>query len=369
PSGNQKTSSNLPNIYYIILDGYARSDIHKEIYKYDNSELINYLKEKKFYIASKSRSNYCYTNLSLPSSLNFMYLDDIISNTDNQFYKTNIINYHRENNRVFRFLKTLGYKTIIFYTGNTSVERINSDIILCPMMPINEFQWSLISYTPLEEIIGKHLFSLENLHRHRVLYCFDNIPDTTDMKSPFIVFAHILCPHPPFVFGENGEKVNNVKINFFDATLYRDEAHETQEEYIEKYRNQSKFTSKKIIKTIDDILTRSNTLPIIIIQADHGSGAFFDETSLENANLKERFSILNAYYFPNNNYKHLYDTITPVNSFRVIFNTYFNCQYKLLKDKNYYSTTKDIFNFIDVTDKIDNKKTTVELQSPEVYWK
>ena len=41
-----------PDIYYIILDGHARSDILKELYDYDNSEFINYLTGKGFYVAS-----------------------------------------------------------------------------------------------------------------------------------------------------------------------------------------------------------------------------------------------------------------------------------------------------------------------------
>jgi hypothetical protein len=65
----------LPDIYYIILDGYARSDILRDIYDYDNSDFIDELSSRGFYIAAESRSNYTQTDLSLVSSLNFEYLD------------------------------------------------------------------------------------------------------------------------------------------------------------------------------------------------------------------------------------------------------------------------------------------------------
>ena len=46
------------------------------------------------------------------------------------------------------------------------------------------------------------------------------------------------------------------------------------------------------------------------------------------------FSNLNAFYFPNKDYSRLYDSISPVNTFRVVLNTYFNAQLPLLKDSS-----------------------------------
>jgi hypothetical protein len=46
--------------------------------------------------------------------------------------------------------------------------------------------------------------------------------------------------------------------------------------------------------------------------------------------------ILNAYYFPEAK-PNLYPSITPVNSFRLLFDTYFGADYKLLDDVSYYS--------------------------------
>ena len=49
-----------------------------------------------------------------------------------------------------------------------------------------------------------------------------------------------------------------------------------------------------------------------------------------------RFNILNAYYLPDIDIGILYPHITPVNSFRVVFNQYFGTDFELLKDKNYF---------------------------------
>ena len=61
----------------------------------------------------------------------------------------------------------------------------------------------------------------------------------------------------------------------------------------------------------------------------------------------------NAYYLPNKGSDMLYKSITPVNTFRVIFNHYFKTRYELLEDKNYFSNAKkERYRFIDVTDKV-----------------
>jgi hypothetical protein len=64
-------------------------------------------------------------------------------------------------------------------------------------------------------------------------------------------------------------------------------------------------------------------------------------------------SILNAYYFSDGPPRELYDSITPVNTFRVVFNHYFNANMPLLKDNCAISIFKTPYYLIDVTDKTD----------------
>ncbi len=107
----------------------------------------------------------------------------------------------------------------------------------------------------------------------------------------------------------------------------------TQQEYINGYRDQVEYVDKAMEKVITDILSHSTPAPIIIIQGDHGPGAYLDWNSVEKTNLDERMSILNAYYFPGGHSGSLYASITPVNSFRVLFNEYFGMDYPLLADR------------------------------------
>jgi hypothetical protein len=129
----------------------------------------------------------------------------------------------------------------------------------------------------------------------------------------------------------------------------------SQEDYIKGYRNQVKYISGLIIHTIEEILNKSSKKPIIIIQGDHGPGVMFDFESLENTNINERMSILNAYYFPDQNYVDLYNEISPVNTFRIILNNKLFTATKLLEDKNFFVTLDQPYNFIEITDSLNNK--------------
>jgi hypothetical protein len=66
--------------------------------------------------------------------------------------------------------------------------------------------------------------------------------------------------------------------------------------------------------------------------------------------LRESISILNAYYLPGVDSSQLYDSISPVNTFRLIFNTYFGEDYELLDDRTYYSPYWQPYDFYDVTE-------------------
>jgi hypothetical protein len=61
--------------------------------------------------------------------------------------------------------------------------------------------------------------------------------------------------------------------------------------------------------------------------------------------------ILNAYYLPGTGQAGLYPSITPVNSFRVVFNAYFGTDLPILPDRSYIFTNQlHLYDFRDITD-------------------
>jgi len=343
----------LPNIYYIILDGYGRSDVLKEIYQFDNSNFLDYLNQKGFYVAEKSRANYAQTLLSLASSLNLRYLgrqDDLNPQTDDHRPLIRMI----QHNQVIRFLKQFGYVSVGFVPNIKELEMLEFDFTIKNRFGLNEFQIALTEITPIYLFLNKYTKAYNPFqnHRERTIYLFDHLGKISRrIKSPAFVYAHILIPHPPFVFGPNGEEVPthmDFSQSLGDGSSFI-EAGGSREEYLHNYKNQAVFATKKIQETLDRILSNTTRPAVIILQADHGPGSGLDWRDPAHTNFKERLSILNAYYFPGHtDYPNLYNSVSPVNSLRILFNLYFNTHFELLQDESYFSTWDRPYQFIPV---------------------
>ena len=293
----------MPNIYYIILDSYPDKEEMKSIIGFDNSDFINYLRMKGFFVANKSRSNYNFTKLSIASTLNMNFLP-MLKIADNTYELKQKIVFSKaiEKSEVISFLKSLGYRYIDLSIWNNRFYNI-------------DFTGSLLLMTPLSAPrIGNYICGL--LLKNYVLDTLDKLERLTAPDEPFFVYAHIYIPHFPAMFDENGDTPSFFKSD--KKTLYLE---------------QLKYTNKRIKKIIDSILLNSKKKPVIIIQGDHGINSL---TGDRDKNIRLRTSILNAAYIPESKKNVFYDGMTSVNTFRIIFNRYFGTDLKLLPDITYY---------------------------------
>lgn len=346
---------NPPDIYYIIVDGYGRADILEEVYNHDNSEFTEFLRQKGFFVADKSRSNYCRTSFSLPSSLNMTHLDDMARTMGPRSNDRSALLRMIRHNRVMNILKSIGYKTVSFASGIESTEITNVDHYMSGLWGLSEFENILLITTPFPKVLGK-LFSQYDAHRKRLSYTLENLPKTPDDGSPRFVFAHLMAPHPPFVFDENGNELKNPRSFSFADGSHFCEAGGTREEYQRNYPRYMKWLNRELRKTINALLADPADQPVIILQGDHGPGSEVVWSDVETSNVAERISILNAYYLPGRECDGLYDGITPVNSFRIIFNCYFETDFELLEDKSFFSLWDTPFDLIDVTKQLSDDK-------------
>ncbi len=187
-------------------------------------------------------------------------------------------------------------------------------------------------------------------HRQRVNDIFRTLGEVGTWEGHYFVFAHVISPHPPFIFGSNGEPITPpYPFTLADASDFLKFG--TREEYLQGYVNQVQYVNQMLERTLREILASSNPAPIIIIQGDHGPGAFFNQQSLADTYLPERTSILNAYYVPPAVALDLYPEITPVNSFRLIFKDVFGANVDLLPDHTYFieSDSSPIDELIDLS--------------------
>ena len=344
-----------PDVYYIVLDGYGREDVLQELYGFENREFIKYLYEKGFIVPENSHSNYPKTVLSVASTLNMGYIQSITPGLQDSNYwwlMSPLIN-HSE---VRAILEQAGYKTVAIASDWSITNNPTVDYYLKPLpFHLSDFEGFLLSSTPLGALSSvlrsvAYMPSID-AHRRLVVYNFETlskIPD--DIQGPKFVFAHIVSPHPPFVFDRDGNPIDpGYPFNFNDANDFPG----TPEEYRNGYIGQVEYVNRQLEQVIDTLIEKSVVPPIIILQADHGPGLLVDFRSAKNTCIKERFSVFAAYYMPGVTPEPIPEDITPINIFRIVFNQYFESGLPLLENSYYYyKDTVYIYRAVDVSNRI-----------------
>ncbi len=346
-----------PDIYLIILDGYARSDVMKEIYGFDNKPFIDRLERRGFFVARQSVSNYCQTQLSLASTLNADYLDQLLEpGTHDTLALSDLI----KKNRVADQLRSRGYRTISFATGFEPTEMPDADEYLAPGPGHSPFNDMLLSMTPLSPIFADARWNDRfSESRARTLYTLDRLPSIARIPGPTFTFAHILSPHPPFLFGPNGEDVSPRQFTpGWEINHNVTDARNGKPEYVKRsYRNQASFLTDRVDRAIDQILKQSSEPPVIILQSDHGAWLNYHPNDAEATDLRERFSTLNAILIPGKpKIEGLNDQALSVNTFRIVLNNVFGTTMPLLGSRSYFSTVLEPLELIDITERLHSEK-------------
>jgi hypothetical protein len=350
-----------PDIYYMIFDRYAGPKSLAEQYHFDNSKFLNFLNDKGFYVAKEAKTNYPKTFLSVGSSIDMKYLDELTTKTNGgASADESLATPYIQNGTAIRFLRDRGYYMVNIgpktWTPTSSNPYADKNFIIqkgtYPYVDIftTGFLNTTLAAPVLSRVFHNPLDVSEdpnnNEHRKVEVYELGAIKEASKIKGPKFVFMHVLIPHDPFVFDQNCQPINEKQVD--------------QHTQVQNYLNQLRCANTKIEDTVNTILKNSKRPPVIILQSDEGpfpmkkpisedqSWATADTTAL-----REKFPILNAYYFPGKKTDDLYQSITPVNSFRVLFNTYFGTNYSLLPDKNYiFQDEKNYYKFTDVTDRV-----------------
>ena len=344
----------MPDIYYIILDGYGREDVLKDVYDFDNAGFLSFLEEHGFFVAGQSRANYAQTVLSLASSLNMEYLGEVAEDVGESSQNVRPLARLVRHNQVRRLLEGLGYTVVALSTGYRRTELEDADLFLrAPEAGLTTLESLLIETSGLMTVYDlSPLLSFHPAypgylsHRSRTLFSLRELEEMARIAGPKFVFVHIVIPHPPFVFGDDGQEVvQNQFYELGDASDYLGGS----TEYIQRYTAQLEFLNPQIEQVIEKIISSSGVPPIIIIQGDHGPAAHLNwsKPPLE-SDLRERMTILSAYHLPGVDTQAISNSISPVNTFRVLFNEYFGTQYDLLPDESYYSSTRHPYEFMQV---------------------
>lgn len=348
--------SDLPDIYYLLFDGYARADILKENFNLDNTGFLDSLKERGFYVAEKSNSNYTHTHFSMPSTFNMKYLNYLTEEMGEESTDRKPLRELLENNEVVALFKSFGYKYVQFgaqwgWAENSPQEDIeveaknNSDSKILNIK-LDEFALVYMQTTALKPWIST---DLRNNLVAKVLGAFEKAEAVSNLDEPTLTYAHIVSPHPPYLFDKQGIVKRQTELELLNDGFSNRQG----------FADQTVHINKLILDLVDKILKNSDKPPIIIIASDHGPASSLnrsdflitDPDKFNKEGIKERLANLNTFYFPDKNYSKLYPSITPVNTFRVILNQYFGQDLKLLPDRSYFSNNKaNEYRMFDVTE-------------------
>ena len=357
PRGEAGKSASVtkPDVFYMILDGHGRQDAIRRAIGYDDTPFIEGLRKRGFYVADRSRSNYCQTELSLASSLNMdtipHLLPKVSPKTDDRFPLERLI----DDNEVARRFRAQGYRFVAVTSGFPPVSFPSADLQLGTRWGGTMVESTLLQMTPL--VTDGTIESMFDARRQNLVGAFDNLGSlATPTPQPRFVMVHILAPHPPFVFTADGSPRPRTKGPFG----YQDGSDFTSlvgspEGYLNGYAGQVAWVEGQTLKAIDGLLAGEGKghQPIIIVQGDHGSKLHLDQDSLARTDLKECFPNLNAYLVPGAIQKDLRPDLTPVNSFRIVLHGLFGDDLPQLPDRSWYSTFPLPYAFTDVTDRVE----------------
>ncbi|MGZ8551286.1 MAG: sulfatase-like hydrolase/transferase, partial [Chitinophagaceae bacterium] len=313
-----------PDIYFLLFDEYESSLSLKERYGFDN-DIDSFLLKEGFSIQSNSISNYNNTPFSMASILNMEYLpwvgEQMLVKRKDYMECIPRIN----ENRVIGALGSHGYDIVNLsmfdLAGNPSQikqaflpvkTKMIAEGTLFPRL-YRDFAWAFKKYKLLA-----HVVSNQDIYQHDTnnQFFIEEVKKHAAAKTarPKFLYAHFYLPHGPYFYDEKGAPQPLESVILPDAYL--------------KYVRYTNLRMKEMIRVIKD---GSKSEAIIVILSDHGF-----RTSTTERHPDWHFKNLNAMYFPDGHYNHLYSDMSNVNTFRAIFNQVFAQNLPMLKDSTIY---------------------------------
>lgn len=320
-------NQSLPNVIYLVPDRYGNKLSIKENFNYDNSSFYDELRKRQFTINEESRSNYPFTELSLSSTLNNSYLKptDAVINESSLFPLI-------KNGSAFNTFVKLGYQFYNFdnwWFGSQGIKSAdynfiysNDESLSGPANYLYKIQTPI--YSVLRTIFGDKESKKQCMLLQKY---FDEIKNTVTKKQdqPYFIFAHLLAPHDPYLFNQNGEcNIDAIRFSNISSSEYLNQ--KTWEKRKNYYLDYLTYTNNQILEIFDIAKIGSSRELIFVIQADEGPYPYcflinndgrYSLCSEQDWEIKT--GILNAIYISEDNNFKSSDLISPINNFQHVF--------------------------------------------------
>lgn len=350
-----------PDVWHIVMDRYPNSETLERIYGLDNDEFLGSLRSRGFSVNETAHSNYQVTSQSLASTLNADYLDGFSKKIGHPLDTAPLFVAVRRN-RAAEFFSASGFR--IYFSGSwaniTSSMEFADEVV--NFRDISEVSRIVFSKTVAGELA--RYFSLPFGDR-RVDQClrekskFAQLRGIAHRDERKFVFAHILIPHPPFVFGSDGQCQSKV-----------DEGRNTRSK---NFSLQLQYANGELINLIDEILAGPRPA-VIMLHGDEGPfpAKFASDESFHAAPLappiewleagpdiwKEKMGILMAIRHADGETSPAPET--PINLYPLVLNRSFSGLMPIRPERSYfYRDPMRKYDYTDVTESLrSNLETT-----------
>jgi hypothetical protein len=379
PKPTSTATTSKPDIYYLLFDRYTNADILKTNFNYDNSDFLKTLNKNGFVTRDGAFSNYPFTTPSVSSTMSMKYHDQFKSMFENDTKWDTLFPYRTilNNPPIAQVLKQNGYtyNQVSSWWDFTRL-RVKADNSYAKSFRLNIFGAHFYLSDLQRDILHKSILSpwlkkgITSGNTAVIKYDLDRNPrenfdaqlssleaiSTRKNKSqPNFTFAHVLAPHPPYVFDQNG-----------NWPAYDNEANDNGVTEKTKYKNELTYINGRIENLISNIRSTSPNA-VIFIQADEGPypaqfrgemtpERYYDPADLSLADMKQKFGIMASYYMPGMSSDEVKSLNSSVNVFPFILNHYLGYNMPMLPDCQFAMGNKfNVYNYQLVSDKLKNQ--------------
>lgn len=329
---------NKPDIYFLVFDAMASSESLQSQLALNNFQLDTFLREKGFYVSTHAAANYNWTIHSLSTTFNMNYLPNWIAPVMNDpkvyFWGSASI----LSNSLFSILKDEGYviknyQPISFdnpdWKSDSYFNELRNKHYYYKTLPGRVWRDIFWNYSKINlqfikdkqlQLVAERMKEKKRDFDSTISYIKNSCSLSGQQK---FIYGHFMLPHEPYIFNENGSLRTPAEV-----------MGGKKGDGIIGYKKQAQYASTVVQNLVDYIQLHNKQNSIIVIAGDHGY-----RTNAGNQT-GYTFKNLNAIYFPDQKYQQLYDSMSLVNTFRIVLNKSLHTNFPLLKDSSIIVTTQ-----------------------------
>lgn len=338
-----------PDIYLVILDTWADSDVLRQVYGVDDTAFRDSLRQLGFALPAV-RANYHITSMTLASMLNASYLDRAARVFDRGWTNLRPLYSAIRDDRVTEFLQRSGYE--LYFVPSTpwrgTLEHARARIHLTtPTTRFARGAWLRSVLMPAlwpRTLIGSLLPDwVQPSTAEKVMSTFGGTLQLIESPGPKFVLTHSMAAHFPFAVDAGCHPRPDIE------TAPEGESPRSVEAYADGIR----CSERAVLHLVREILRRSPRPPVILLQGDHGPRSLGvpwtgDPSRITDLQVWERFGTVGAYYLPGGA-RVLPDTVSPVNVMRATLSHYAGADLSPLPDRMLFSSMDRPYRFVELT--------------------